>query len=131
MAALILGGGALPLGQVMLADLFADRDHDWLPFHHRAAAERPRHCDFHPSGSEVGRDIDMSLLVVHCRPVIRGHSGGILHLRQFGRLRSSGTCDTPPKAGPRNRLSPIAFVAGITVSTLAATDAFPLISYAS
>ena len=41
-AATSLGGGALAIGQVRLADLFADRDDDALPADHGAEAERDR-----------------------------------------------------------------------------------------
>jgi hypothetical protein len=49
------GGGALGVGQVLLADALADGDHDALPADHRAQAERQRHRDLHPWRNELRR----------------------------------------------------------------------------
>ena len=41
-------GGALPVGEMALADLLADRHHDALPADHGAETERDRNRDLHP-----------------------------------------------------------------------------------
>ena len=41
-------GGTLSVGQVRLADLFADRDHNALPTNHRAQTQRDRHGKLDP-----------------------------------------------------------------------------------
>lgn len=63
---------ALAVGQMIFADLFAHRHHDALPSHHRAQSERERHSHFDPDGDELGRLVDMTLIVrkhsaIRCR----------------------------------------------------------------
>ena len=53
--------GALRVGQVGLADLFADRHHDALPANHGAQPERDRHRDLHPQRNKARRVVDLLL----------------------------------------------------------------------
>ena len=48
-----LGGGALAIGQVGLADLLAHRDDDALPADHGAHAQRHRHRHLYPERNEA------------------------------------------------------------------------------
>ena len=56
-----LGRGALRIGQMGLADLFADRHHDALPADHGAEAERDGDRDLHPERDEFGRGVERPL----------------------------------------------------------------------
>ena len=55
---------ALRVGQVVLADLLADRDDDALPADHRAEAERDRDGDLDPARDEACVALVDVLLVV-------------------------------------------------------------------
>ncbi|MNE31782.1 hypothetical protein D3C80_1253650 [compost metagenome] len=55
------GRRALGVGQVRLADLFADRDHDALPADHGAKAQGDGHGDLDPEWNEMGGVIDLLL----------------------------------------------------------------------
>ena len=48
------GAGALRVGQVLFADLFADRDHNALPAHHGAQPRASATATFTQVGDELG-----------------------------------------------------------------------------
>ena len=50
---------ALRISQVVLADLFTDRDHDPLPADHGSESERHGNRDFHPDGNEARRQVNV------------------------------------------------------------------------
>ena len=54
-----LGRGALTIGEVVLADFFADRFDDALVADHRAEAKREGHGIFDPIGDVVGQGVGM------------------------------------------------------------------------
>ena len=63
--------GALPVGQVRLADLLADGDDDALPADHRAEPERDGDRDLDPGRDELGRVVELLLVGAQrrrCRP---------------------------------------------------------------
>ena len=72
---------ALAVGQVGLADLFADGDDDALPADHRAETERDRHADLDPERNELGRAIELLLEGADLR-LVRGRQLALLVLRQ-------------------------------------------------
>ena len=112
------GRRALGIGQVSLADLFADRDHDALPADHGAEAERERYGHLDPGGNELGGLVE-ELFVVGQDGGVRsgdlGRTGGLGQQRESalvryiwlrtlacclaGRLRASRS--RPPRCGCR------------------------------
>jgi hypothetical protein len=62
-----LGSRALTIGQMRLANLFADRDDDALPPDHRAEPEGNSDRDLDPSGDELRRGIERLLVGVQRR----------------------------------------------------------------
>src|SRR5262249_20067570 len=77
-----LGGGALAVGQVLLADLLADGDNDAFPTHHRAEAKRYRDRDLDPGGDELGRIIQGPLVVVQHRDLLWGQLASLSFIRK-------------------------------------------------
>ena len=61
--AMSLGGGALRVGEVGLADLFADGDDDALPADHGSKAEGESDGDLDPGGDEPGGRVEELLVV--------------------------------------------------------------------
>jgi hypothetical protein len=73
------GSGALGVGEVFLADFFANGDDDALPSHHGAEAEGESHSDLHPRGDELGSFVDLGFVVVEGGSLIfREESGPVL-----------------------------------------------------
>src|SRR3981189_2855445 len=62
-----VGRSALRVGEVGLADLLADGDHDALPADHGAEAERDRDRDLDPARNELGRAVERTFVAVEGR----------------------------------------------------------------
>ena len=62
------GRRALRIGEMRLADLFANGDDDAFPADHRAEAERESDRDLHPRRDEARRALSEQFLVVSLEP---------------------------------------------------------------
>ena len=65
-------GSTLPVREMALADLFANRHHNALPADHGAETERDRNRHLHPDGNELGRSINHPAISRQRRRVLRG-----------------------------------------------------------
>ena len=72
--------GALRVGQVFLADFFADGDDDALPADHGAHAERQGNRHLHPGGNELGGLVDFALVGWSDGSVLGRGEGGVVVL---------------------------------------------------
>ena len=61
-------GSALRVGQMVLADFFADGDHDALPADHGAETESDRDGDLDPERDEVRGLVDVSFVILRGCP---------------------------------------------------------------
>ena len=65
-------GGALRVGQVALADFFADGHDDTFPAHHGAESEGQCHGYLHPQGDEAGRPVNVAFVILQNRRIRGG-----------------------------------------------------------
>ncbi len=72
-----LGAGALCVGKVLFADLFANGDDDALPSDHGAHAQSQSHGNLYPGGNELGGLVDRGLVSLEAG-VLRRREGRLL-----------------------------------------------------
>src|SRR5580700_2346719 len=74
-------GGALSVGEVLLADFLADGDDDAFPANHGAEAESDGDGDLDPGGDELCRVVQLLFVTGECFVLSGGEGGGAVLAR--------------------------------------------------